>query len=67
MEEAEYFKAILQDKTPDILIKAARRMAPKYRRNRDPNWVIAMNLFGVGSTFGWWICAEYGLDPDSTK
>lgn len=34
---------------------------------REPNWVIAMNLFATGSTSANAICHVAGIDPDSTK
>jgi len=31
---------------------------------RDPNWVLAMKIFGLGSTYAFAICREMGLDPE---
>jgi hypothetical protein len=33
----------------------------------QPNWVIAMRLFAVGSTSARAICRDAGIDPDSTE
>lgn len=43
---------------------ARRMMAVRYRRL--PNWSVAMELYGLGSTYAWAICEEMGIDPDAT-
>lgn len=32
---------------------------------RSPNWVLAMTLYGTGSTYAWAICQRIGVDPDA--
>jgi hypothetical protein len=41
----------------------ARRMA-KAEYKRKPNWVLAMELFGVGSTYAHEYCKAAEVDPD---
>ena len=43
----------------------ARRMA-KAEFKKKPNWVLAMELWSVGSTMAWQMCREAGLDPDAS-
>ena len=52
--------------TPFYLLANARRIAStKFRR--EPNWVLAMNLFAVGRTSAVAICKEAEIDPDATE
>ncbi|KQP52969.1 hypothetical protein ASF34_00940 [Methylobacterium sp. Leaf106] len=44
--------------------QGARRLA---KRKRDPNWVFAVEMFGLGSTYAWAMCKRMGVDPDSTS
>lgn len=37
------------------------------KRTRMPNWVLAMETFGFGSTSAHQMCARLGLDPDSSE
>jgi hypothetical protein len=32
---------------------------------RSPNWVVAMELYGTGSTYAHAICRRIGIDPDA--
>ncbi len=32
---------------------------------RQPNWVIAMNIFGLGSSYAFELCRVLGLDPEA--
>ncbi len=41
----------------------ARRIC-KRRYQRSPNWVLAMEAFGLGSTWAWALCERIGIDPD---
>lgn len=66
MSEQERFEKTMAQKTPSALIPAARRMASRINKAK-PNWVIAMNLYCVGSTYAAMICSQAGLDPDATK
>lgn len=31
---------------------------------REPNWVVVMKVFALGSTYSHWLCRELGFDPD---
>lgn len=42
----------------------ARRIC-KREYQRSPNWVLAMQLFGLGSTYSFAICRRFGIDPES--
>lgn len=35
------------------------------RWQREDNWVVAMELYGVGSTYAFAICRRIGIDPTS--
>lgn len=48
------------------IMSNARRMAGR-RFKSVPNWSLAMELFGVGSTYGWKICRLARIDGDSTS
>lgn len=52
--------------TPFYLMANARRIASKEFR-RSANWVLAMNLFAVGSNSARAICKEAGIDPEATE
>jgi hypothetical protein len=65
MNEDEAFLKTISNKTHADIIKNARRMMPKYKRKSTANWVIAMHLFSVGSTYGWRICKDARIDPDA--
>ena len=62
--EAERMDAALDRLTMLRAFQGARRLA---KRKRDPNWVFAMEMFGLGSTYAWGMCKRMGLDPDSTS
>jgi hypothetical protein len=42
----------------------ARSMSARQYRSL-PNWAFAKDLFLVGSTLGWALCEEMGIDPDA--
>lgn len=44
----------------------ARRIC-KRQYQRSPNWVLAMELFGLGSTYSFALCRRFGIDPESCK
>ncbi len=46
-----------------ILTNARRIAATGFRK--QPNWVLACELFGVGSTSAMKICRDAGIEPDS--
>lgn len=45
-----------------IFANARRVCAQRYRRL--PNWSLAMEVFGLGSTWAWALCERIGVDPD---
>lgn len=51
---------------PYYLMANCRRLLTHPKWKSSPNWVIAKELFGCGSTSGWAICREAGIDGDST-
>ncbi|MCZ7861518.1 hypothetical protein O9X98_08910 [Agrobacterium salinitolerans] len=61
-EETRRFNQTMREKTPREILAAVRRLMP---RNKQPNWSLAMDVFCVGSTYGYWICEEAGIDPDA--
>jgi hypothetical protein len=50
--------------TPYYLLSNCRRLCSAHF-NRQPNWVIAMELFAVGSTTARGLCVDGGIDPDA--
>lgn len=66
MTEQERFEATIAEKTPAALLRNARRIAGR-RHKRKPNWVLAMDIYGVGSTFAWMLCVQNGIDADATS
>ncbi len=47
-----------------ILANAHRLIAPEYRHY--PNWSIACEIFGCGSTSAMKLCRDASIDPDAT-
>lgn len=48
------------------IMLAARRIAgPDY--NNLPNWYLASEVFSLGSTYSYRLCARAGIDPDATR
>lgn len=45
------------------ILANARRIC-KRSFQRSPNWVLAMEAFGLGSTWAWALCERIGVDPD---
>lgn len=52
--------------TPYYLLANCRPMLSQHYK-RQPNWVIAMSLFAVGSTTAWRLCNEAEIDPEGTS
>jgi hypothetical protein len=52
--------------TPFYLLSNARRICSR-EYQRKPNWVLAMNLFALGSTSATKVCREAGIDPDGLE
>lgn len=48
----------------NIVLANARRMASR-RYGDQANWVIAMNVFGLGSSYAFELCRVLGLDPEA--
>lgn len=51
-----------QDRRDARILANVRRIVKK---TRMPNWVLAMETFGFGSTSAWEMCSRLGLDPES--
>jgi len=50
----------------DALIMANARQIIKAPKS-TLNWVLAMRLFGLGSTSGTILCEKLGIDPESSE
>ncbi len=50
--------------TPFYLMANARRIVPEIYNKRNANWVLAKDLFAVGSNSAIAICREANIDPD---
>lgn len=61
--EAARMAAKLDNLSPRIILSNARRISTGY--TRKPNWILAMFLFGLGSTYARALCVREGIDPDS--
>ena len=53
-----------QDKRDALILANVRRIV---KRTRMPNWVLAMEVFGFGSTSANLMCERLGLSPDSSS
>lgn len=62
-EEQLRFEATMRDKTPRQILANVRRLLPQYKR-KTLNWVLAMEVYAVGSNYAHWVCHEHGIDPD---
>ena len=51
--------------TPYYLLSNCRRLCSTHFQ-KQPNWVIAMELFAVGRTTARGLCVDDGIDPDAT-
>lgn len=47
----------------DVFVVARQMAATKHKQS--PNWVFAMHLYRLGSTYARAICTEMGIDPDA--
>ena len=61
LDEKIAFEETMRGKTPREVLARVRGLVP---RNQLPNWSLAMEVFGVGSNYGRWICSRWGIDPD---
>ena len=58
-------KAIVPDTIRGrVILQNARRMCAM-RWRKSPNWVIASELFGLGSTYSYGLCRRLGIDPEA--
>jgi hypothetical protein len=64
-EETLRFENTMREKSPRQILANVRRLYVK--RRRIPNWALAMEVYGVGSTYGFWICQEHGIDPEAYR
>jgi ribosomal protein S13 len=64
MSEAERMNTTLANIPHRIIMSNARRIAAR-QYARDPNWVLAMNVFGLGSTYAHELCRRAGINPDA--
>lgn len=47
------------------IINARRISGTKFKK--AANWVLAMEVLGLGSTYAWFLCERHGLDPEATR
>lgn len=50
--------------TPFYIMSNVRRICAQYYNNHRANWVLAMDVFAVGSRSARQICLDAGIDPD---
>ncbi|MBY3263851.1 hypothetical protein HFO15_19690 [Rhizobium laguerreae] len=50
---------------PGYVLANTRRLLARKHMKR-PNWVIVMDIYGLGSTYAHWLCQRYGIDPYAT-
>lgn len=62
---ARYYAAVKRVTHADIL-RSVRRIAGRRVKDRA-NWALAMDVWGVGSTFAHILCHEAGIDPEATE
>lgn len=61
-------EAIAEMDTPRMrcAFRNARRICKRSLR-RSPNWVLASELFGLGSTYSHALCRRFGVDPEAVE
>ncbi len=64
-EDLHYRTTIAERNSPAIVLPRVRGML-MHKHRRKPNWVLAMTLYALGSTYASGICRDFGLDPDAT-
>jgi NaMN:DMB phosphoribosyltransferase len=47
-----------------VIFMNARRVC-KREYQRGPNWVLASEVFGLGSTYSFALCRRVGVDPEA--
>jgi hypothetical protein len=61
-EESRLRETLAAISRREVFVVARQMAATKHRGS--PNWVFAMHLYRLGSTYARAICMEMGLDPD---
>ncbi|MDE4918330.1 Lar family restriction alleviation protein [Cupriavidus metallidurans] len=56
--------AVRANFTPFYIMSNVRRITPVHYNKQRANWVLAMDVFAVGSRSAWQICLDAGIDPD---
>lgn len=64
-EMTRYYAAVNRRTHADIL-RSVRRLAGRRVKGRA-NWALAMDVWGIGSTFAHILCAEAGINPEATE
>lgn len=65
-DEVERMNRTIEAATVDVFTVMARaRTICKREYQRSPNWVLAMELFGLGSTYAHELCRRYEIEPDA--
>lgn len=68
MNETERMNQTIAAKSSDVFaVMAGARRVCKREYQRSPNWVLAMELFGLGNTYAHEICRRNGIDPDARQ
>ena len=62
--DAQIERLIPNPKVAASIFRGVRRLCAR-QWQRSPNWVLAMELYGQGSTYSFAICRRLGIDPDS--
>lgn len=47
-----------------VFLQARKMLRPSRTYGKMPNWVFAMELYGMGRTYSYRLCSDMGLDPD---
>lgn len=66
MSGTEPMEQTLNNVPTYIIFANARRICKREYQN-SPNWVLAMEVFGLGSTYAYAMCRKIGVDPEGTK
>jgi len=67
MNEDDHFRETVVSRVkPALVLRNVRRIASLHMRAK-PNWVLAMEVFGLGSTYATRLCVEAGINPDGRK
>lgn len=47
----------------ELLQRVVRGARPR-GRDKQPRWVVVMDLFALGSTYSHQLCRRFGMDPE---